>query len=551
MATKLVIVGGVAGGATAAARARRVDEKAEIVMFERGEYVSFANCGLPYYIGGDIKKRDDLLVATPQYLEARFRIKVRTMSEVTTIDRTAKAIVVKDLRSGEIFRERYDKLILSPGAEPVRPPLEGIDLPGIYSLRNIPDTDRIKAVVDEKNPQHVVIVGGGFIGIEMAEALRQRGIGVTVVEMLDQVLAPLDFEMAALIHMHLIEKGVRLRLGEAVKSFRQNGEALVVAASGGDINADMVLLSIGVKPENKLAKECGLEIGERGGIVVDETMRTSDADIFAVGDAVQTKDLVSGGPAQIPLAGPANKQARIAADNALGRKATYNGVQGTAVVKVFDFTASSTGLNEKTLKRMGRNYLASITHSMSHAGYYPGAEMLSMKITFDPEDGKLLGAQTVGKFDDAKRIDVLATAIRGGMTVYDLEELELAYAPPYGSAKDPVNMAGFTAANILKGDCGVAHWNEAEKLEAEGWTLLDLRTKGEVDSTDMITDDSIHIPLHDLRDRMGELKEGGKYVLYCGSGLRSYVGCRILAQNGFEVKNLSGGVKTYFTATMK
>lgn len=551
MGTKIVIVGGVAGGATAAARARRVDEKVEIVIFERGEYVSFANCGLPYYIGGDIKKRDDLLVATPEFLAERFRIKVRTMSEVTTIDRTAKAVVVKDLRSGEIFRERYDKLILSPGAEPIRPPLEGIDLPGIHTLRNIPDTDRIKAVVDEKNPQHAVVVGGGFIGLEMAEALRQRGMGVTIVEMLDQVLAPLDFEMAALVHMHLIEKGVKLRLGEGVKSFRQDGDRLVVVTGNGEINADMVILAIGVKPENKLAKDCGLEIGERGGIVVDETMRTSDSDIFAVGDAVQVRDLVFGGAAQIPLAGPANKQGRVAADNALGRKSVFNGVQGTAVVKVFDVTASSTGQSEKSLKRMNKNYIASITHSMSHAGYYPGAEMLSVKILFDPEDGKLLGAQTVGRLDGAKRIDVLATALRGGMTVYDLEELELAYAPPFGSAKDPVNMAGFVAANILKGDCAVAHWHEAEKLEAEGWTLLDLRSQKEVDSTDTITDATVHIPLHELRDRLGELKESGKYLAYCGTGLRSYIGCRILLQNGFEARNLSGGVKTYFTATMK
>jgi len=544
MATRLLIVGGVAGGASAAARARRVDENAEIIVFERGEYISFANCGLPYYIGGEIEEREDLLVATPELFRDRFNVEIRNFSEVTKVNRDKKEIEVKNLQTGDTYTEKYDKLILSPGAEPIRPPLEGIDLEGIFTLRTIPDTDMIKAWVESNKPKKSVVVGGGFIGLEMAESLVFQGVEVDIVEMLDQVMPPLDYEMALFVHDHLEEKGVGLKLAQAVQKFSKNGNGrLVVSTSKEEIDCDMVILSIGVKPENRLAKEAGLDIGERGGIKTDSTMRTSDPDIFAVGDCVETKNFVTGEPAQVPLAGPANRQGRIAADNALGRQMQYRGTQGTAVVKVFDLTVALTGCNEKYLRSSGRKYMASYNHSYSNASYYPGGELLSLKLLFDPDDGKVLGAQSVRPNGYAKRIDAIATAIAAGMTVYDLEELELAYAPPFGSAKDPVNIAGFVAANILRGDHEIVHWHELADLDPDKYQLLDVRNQEEIDETRLLGN-AIHIPVNELRKRLSELDRDKIYVPYCAIGLRGYIAYRMLVQNGFRARNLSGGCRT-------
>ncbi|HOC91974.1 MAG TPA: FAD-dependent oxidoreductase [bacterium] len=545
--TKLLIVGGVAGGATAAARARRVDEHAEIIVFEKGEFVSFANCGLPYYVGNEITEKSDLLVATAQFLMARFNIEVRTFSEVVKIDRAGKAVEVKNLKTGESYSESYDKLIIAPGASPVRPPLEGIDLDTVFTLRNVPDTEKIKEYVDSNKPESAVVVGGGFIGLEMAEQLERRGVTVTVVEMLDQVMPPIDFDMAAIVHRHLRDKGVALRLKDGVKSFRKEGGRTVVATSNGpDIVCDLVVLSIGVKPDSGIAKDAGLALNERGGVKTDDRMRTSDPDIYAVGDAVEVIDIVTGAPAMIPLAGPANKQARIAADNALGRDSAFKGAQGTAIVRVFDLTVASTGNSEKALKRAGIPHLVSFTHSASHASYYPGAEMMSVKLLFSPDGGKVLGAQIVGGDGVDKRIDVIATAVRAGMTVFDLEELELAYAPPFGSAKDAVNMAGFAAANILKGDSQIVHWHEIEKLDMNEHVLLDVRNEPEA-ATGTIKG-SVMIPLHELRARLDALDKSKTYIVYCAIGLRGYVAHRILFQRGYKSKNLSGGFKTYAAA---
>ncbi len=546
MGVKLVVIGGVAGGATAAARARRVGEDAEIVIFERGEYISFANCGLPYYIGNVIKKRDDLLLATPEEFRTRYRIDVRIFSEVTGIDAGRKTVAVRDARTGEAYEESYDKLILSPGAEPIKPRLEGVDLENIFHLRNVPDSDRIKKIIDEKMPERAVVVGGGFIGIEMAENLAERGVKTTIVEMLDQVMPSLDWEMASMLHEHLRAKNVDLELENGVKSFSKssNGRIVVSTGKGREIECDLVLMSVGVRPENKLAASAGLKIGTTGGIWVDSSMRTSDPDIYAVGDAVEVRDWATGFPKLTALAGPANKQARIAADNALGRKSIFKGTLGTSVVKVFDLVAASCGANEKFLKKNDIPYLASYTHSGSHAGYYPGASNLSIKLLFMPGPGRILGAQIVGKKGVDKRIDVLATALRAGMTVFDLEELELAYAPPYSSAKDPVNIAGFVASNILKGDMDIAHWHELSDLENSGAILMDLRTKWELKHVGKM-DGVLHIPIDDLRDRLSELDREKQYVPFCAVGYRGYLGHRILVQNGFKSKNLSGGFVTY------
>jgi NADPH-dependent 2,4-dienoyl-CoA reductase/sulfur reductase-like enzyme/rhodanese-related sulfurtransferase len=548
MGVKLVIVGGVAGGATAGARARRVSEDAEIVIFERGEYISFANCGLPYYIGNVIQKRDDLLLATPQEFKERYNIDVRIFSEVVGIDTREKTVKVKNVHTGEMISEGYDKLILSPGAEPIKPPLEGVDLNNIFHLRNIPDSDRIKTLVDEKNPRHAVVVGGGFIGLEMAENLVERGVKTTIIEMLDQVMPPLDWEMASIIHDHLNEKNVGLELENGVKAFSKEGDRIVVhTQKGRQIETDMVLLSVGIRPENQLAKQAGLKIGNTGGIQVDSTMKTSDPHIYAVGDAVEVKDLVTDFSTLTALAGPANKQARIAADNALGRKSIFAGTIGTSVVKIFDMVAASTGVNEKILKKHDIPYLVSYTHSGSHAGYYPGATSTSIKLIFSPAKGKVLGAQIVGKKGVDKRIDIFATAIRAKMTVFDLEELELAYAPPYSSAKDPVNIAGFVAANILKGDMEIVHWNEFANLISQGWVLLDLRTKFELKHAGKM-EGALHIPIDELRNRLSELDQEKQYLPFCAVGYRGYLGHRILVQNGFKSKNLSGGFVTYKTA---
>ncbi len=540
---KLVIVGGVAGGATAAARARRIDEFAEIVMFERGPHISFANCGLPYYISGDIQDREELFVTTPEELRDRFRIDVRVPHEVRSINRAARQIEAKDLSTGEVYKESYDKLILSPGASPIRPPIEGVDLPGIHTLRNVPDTDCIHEAAGKA--KSAVVVGGGFIGLEMAESLARRGIRVTIVEMLEQVLPPLDYEMASFVHQRLLDNGVDLRCGDGVESFHEkDGKVVAVTNRGCRYPADMVVLSIGVKPDNRLAREAGLEVGERGGIVVNEYLQTSDPDIYAAGDATQARQFVSRTPLQIPLAGPANKQGRIAADNALGGNISWAGIQGTAIVGVFGLTAASTGESEKYRKSLGRPCKTSYTHSFDHAAYYPGAERMAIKLVFHPDDGRVLGAQIVGEKGVDKRIDVIATAIRAKMTVFDLEELELAYAPQYGSAKDPVNMAGFVAANLMRGDLKNINWNEILGLDRDDHVLIDLRDPDEIEEHGTI-EGSVLIPLNELRGKLDQLDRKKTYVPYCAVGMRGYYGYRILAQHGFKAVNLAGGYATY------
>ncbi len=543
--TKLIIIGGVAGGATAAARARRMDEGAEIILLERGEYISFANCGLPYYVGEVIKKRQDLLVTTPEAFRKRYHIDVRIFCEVVAIDRKNKRVSVHNHRTGETYWETYDKIILAPGAEPLRPPLEGIHLEGIFNLRNIPDTDRIKSHVDQKNPRSAVIVGGGFIGLEMVENLVHRGVRTTIVEMAEQVMLPLDAEMAEMVRIQLESKGVVCKLGKGVRGFRKEGDRLLVSVENeGDIECDLVILSIGIRPENRLAKEAGLEIGKTGGIKVDASMQTSDPDIYAVGDAVEVREFITGFPLISALAGPANKQGRIAADNALGRKAVFRGTLRTSIVKVFDLTVASTGLSEKSLRGYGLPYQVSYTCSGSHASYYPGAETMTIKLIFSPGNGSVLGAQIIGKEGVDKRIDILTTAIHGGMTVFDLEELELAYAPPYSSAKDPVNIAGFVASNLIKGDVKNVYPQEVDDLDPKGHLFLDLRSKTEIKVSGAIQG-ALNIPVDNLRDQLKALDREKNYVLYCAVGQRAYLGYRILTQNGFQARNLSGGYGTY------
>lgn len=548
MSKKVLIVGGVAGGASTAARLRRVDENAEIIIFEKGQYISFANCGLPYYIGGAIRERKSLLVQTAQAMKARFNIDVRELSEVTGIDKERKVVEIKDLKDGRVYEESYDTLVLSPGAAPVKPPIPGIDNPNIYTLRDIPDTDSIKSFLDEKKPHSAVVVGGGFIGLEMAENLHAAGLKVDIVEALDQVMAPLDYEMAAIVHNHIRSKGCGLYLKDGVKAFEGSGDKTdVILQSGIRIPADMVILSIGVKPNNKLAREAGLEIGVTGGVKVNEYLQTSDPNIYALGDAIEVTDYVSGNPVLIPLAGPANKQGRIVANNIAGRREAYKGTQGTAIAKVFDMAAASTGINEKTLKKLGkepgRDYIATTTHSASHAGYYPGGSAMAIKTIYTPE-GRVLGAQIVGFDGVDKRIDHIAIAVRHRMTVHDLQEFELAYAPPFSSAKDPVNMAGYVGSNVLNGDVKPAYWNEAMNADMGATFLLDVREPSEYEQGHI--PNAVNIPLGKLRNRLDELPKDKEIIVNCQVGLRSYIGVRILMQNGFErVRNLSGGYKTY------
>lgn len=547
---KYLIVGGVAGGATVAARLRRNDEKAQIILFERGEYVSYANCGLPYYIGGTIKERNKLFVQTVKGFVSRFRIDIRTRQEVTRILPDTKQVEVKNLQSGEVYTESYDKLVLSPGAEPLRPRIEGIDSPKIFTLRNVPDTDAIKGFLQQTNPKKAVVVGGGFIGLEMAENLHEAGVQVTVIEMADQVMAPLDFSMAAMVHQHLTSKGVTLLLGDGVKKFETlTDQSLAVhLSSGKTVQTDLVILSIGVRPENQLAREAGLSLGERGGIQVNAYLQTSDPDIYALGDAAEIQHLITHKPAMIPLAGPANKQGRIAADNIVyGNKEVYKGAMGTSIAKIFDLTVAAAGANAKLLKREGIPYISSYTHGSSHAGYYPGAVPLSIKILFAPETGVLLGAQVVGFGGVDKRIEMLAQTIQHEGTIYDLMELEHAYAPPYAAAKDPVNMAGFVADNILKDRVRIITWRDIDKLEADV-VKIDVRTKDEY-SLGTIPG-FINIPVDELREHLDELPKDKPIVVTCAVGLRGYLAYRILVQNGFKnVRNLSGGYKTWSTAT--
>ncbi len=544
-----LIIGGVAGGATVAARLRRMDEKANIILFERGKYVSYANCGLPYYIGDTINNREKLFVQTAKGFTDRFRIDIRTEQEVTAIRPDKKEVEIKNLSTGETYTETYDKLVLSPGAEPLRPSIEGIGSKKIFTLRNVPDTDTIKNYVNTENPKRAIVVGGGFIGLEMAENLHDLGIQVDVVEMANQVMAPLDFSMAAIVHRQLTDKGVGLHLEDGVSRFEEkDGGVTVHLRSGKQIATDMVLLSIGVRPETKLAKDAGLAIGERGGITVNDYMQTSDANIYALGDAVEVRHLVTGQPALIPLAGPANKQGRIVADNIVfGNKKKYPGSIGTSIAKVFDLTVAAAGANAKLLQRNNIPYISSYTHGASHAGYYPGAVPLSIKILFAPENGKLLGAQIVGFNGVDKRIEMLAQVIQRGGTVHDLAELEHAYAPPYSSAKDPVNMAGFVAENILNKKSRIIQWRELAELPADT-IRIDVRTHDEYKCGTL--PGFINIPVDELREHLDELPKEKPIVVTCAVGLRGYLAYRILVQNGFKhVRNLSGGYKTWSVAT--
>jgi NADPH-dependent 2,4-dienoyl-CoA reductase/sulfur reductase-like enzyme/peroxiredoxin family protein/rhodanese-related sulfurtransferase/TusA-related sulfurtransferase len=540
---RIVIVGGVAAGASTAARARRLDESAEIVVLERGQHVSFANCGLPYHLGGVIKERDRLLLQTPRSLQATLNLDVRVGHEVLAIERGEKVVRVKDLAAGTEYRLPYDRLVLCPGASPIRPNLPGVDHPRVFVLRNIDDMDRIGAALGS-GAKRAVVIGGGYIGVEMAENLRARGLSVDLVEMLDQIIAPLDREMARSLEGHLRWHGVRLHLGMAAAAFRdEEGRVRVELVNGQTLPADLVILAVGVKPDSALAKAAGLAIGVKGGIKVNASLQTSDPDIYAAGDAIEVVDAVTGQPAQIPLAGPANRQGRAVADNLFGRPTPVEATQGTAIVKVFEMTGGATGASEKTLRALKRPYRKAYLHPSGHAGYYPGTAPMHIKVVFDPADGKLLGAQVVGYDGVDKRLDVFATAIRAGLTVGDLRDLELAYAPPYGSARDPVNMAGFVASNVLSGDA--APWYAEDYPEqTRGGLILDVRGPDEFKTWHI--PGAENLPLSRLRSRADELPKDRAIYLYCKVGFRSYLAYRLLRQRGFEqVRTLSGGVNTF------
>ena len=542
---KVVIVGGVAGGATAAARIRRLDEKAEIVVFERTSYMSYANCGLPYYIGGVIEDPEELTLQTPESFFARFRVDVRVRHEVTAIHPERKTVAVTNLETGEAFEESYDKLLLSPGAKPVLPKLSGMDVPGLFTLRTVEDTFRIKKYIEEQQPKSVVLAGGGFIGLELAENLRELGLDVTIVQRPKQLMSPFDADMAALIHGEMRRHGVKLALGHTVEGFEgKDGGIDVLLEGGAPLHADMVVLAIGVEPDSALAKAAGLALGVKGSIAVNDRMETSIPDIYAVGDAVQVRHYVTGGDALIALAGPANKQGRIAADNICGGDSRYTGSQGSSVIKVFDMTAAVTGVNEAQAAKAGLDADSVVLSPMSHAGYYPGGRVMTMKVVFEKETYRLLGAQIVGYEGVDKRIDVLATAIRAGLKATELKDLDLAYAPPYSSAKDPVNMAGFMIDNIASGVLRQFHLEDVAALPRDGSvTLLDTRTvreygRGHVEGFS-------NIPVDELRERIGEIERGKPVYVICQSGLRSYIATRILAGYGFETYNFSGGFRFY------
>ncbi len=546
---KYIVVGGVAGGATAAARIRRIDENAVIILFEKGEHISYANCGLPYYIGGSILDRDKLFVQTPEAFGLRFNIDVRTLSEVTGINTADKSVVIKNA-DGTEYTETYDKLLLSPGASPVRPPLPGIETEGIFTLRNVSDTDAIKSFISRQKPQNAVIIGAGFIGLEMAENLHDAGLDVAIVEMANQVMAPIDFSMASFVHAHLVQKGVQLYLEKGVASFNKTPSGIeVVFKSGEVLNTDMVILSIGVRPNSNLAADAGLELGAMKGIKVNEYLQTSNHNIYAVGDAIEFTHPLTGQPWLNYLAGPANRQARIVADNMVfGNKQTYEGAIGTSVAKVFDLTVATTGLPAKRLQQLGIEYLSATIHPNSHAGYYPGALPMSIKITFSPTDGKLYGAQIVGYDGVDKRIDQFALVIKNHGTIFDLQAIEHAYAPPYSSAKDPVAIAGYVAGNIFSNKMTPLYWRELEKANLSEITLIDVRTPHEFALGAL--NGAVNIPLDDIRDRIDEIPDNKPIFLYCGVGLRGYIASNILKQYGFlNVRNLVGGIKLYKSAT--
>jgi len=545
---RILIVGGVAGGASCAARARRLSEDAEIIIFERGPFVSFANCGLPYYVGNVITHEQSLLVATPELFNKRFNIEIRVQSEVLAIDREKRELRIKNSLTGDAYTENYDFLVLAPGSSPIRPPLPGIDLPGIFTLRTIPDSNRMKDWIVEKNVKRAVIVGGGFIGLETTENLAKRGVAATIIEMLPQVMPPVDPEIAAPLQEHLKANGVSLHLGDSVAKFESgqiHDTIIVTTKSGAKFECEMVLLAVGVRPEISLAKEAGLEIGALGGIRVTNQMRTSDRNIWAVGDAVEVQDFVTGEWSLIPLAGPANRQGRIAADVILGRESSFRGVQGTMVCKLFNAVVAASGVSEKTLLRLKTNgkeipYEKVYLHPGSHASYYPGAKTITMKLIYSPKDGRLLGAQAIGEEGVEKRIDVIAMAIQKQASIYDLEEAELCYAPQFGTAKDPVNFAGMVAANALRGDSPAAHWANARE---SGKFILDVREPSEFKAGHF--ESAVNIPLPTLRNTMHELPKDKEILVYCGVGQRSYYAARILRLNGFQARSISGGMMTY------
>ena len=537
---KTIIIGGVAGGASAAARLRRLNENDEIIILERGDYISFANCGLPYFIGGEITDRNMLTLQTPESFRKRFNIDVRVKSEAVKISPEAHSVTVRNADTGEEYEETFDKLILSPGAEPIRPNISGMELPHVFTLRNIPDTMKIKGFIDSNKPIKAVVVGGGYIGVEMAENLVSAGLDVSIVELADHLIGPLDADMAADVHRYIRSKGIKLFLNNGVTEITDKK----VILQNGSIEADMVIMSVGVRPETSLAKECGIALNPRGSIIVNSRMQTNYPDIYAVGDAVEVKDFVTGLASFIPLAGPANKQGRIAADNISGIPSEYTGTQGSAVLKLFDMTVATTGLNEKRAAAEGIEYDKTYTYSASHASYYPNATNMSVKVLWDKNTKKLIGAQIVGFDGVDKRMDVLAAAIRFGAEVTDLKELELCYAPPFGSAKDPVNMAGFVAENVINGTVKQFFWHDIEKLPRDGSvTLLDVRTKTEI-ARGMI-DGFINIPLDTLRDNLDKLPKDKPVYVHCHSGLRSYIACRILSGNGYDCYNLAGGWRLY------
>ncbi|QYJ85617.1 FAD-dependent oxidoreductase [Shewanella mesophila] len=564
---KILIIGGVAGGASAAARARRLSEDAEIIMFERGEYVSFANCGLPYHISGEISQRSALVLQTPESFKARFNVDVRVMNEVVAINRQDKSVTVKNVRDGSEYSESYDFLLLSPGASPIVPPIPGIDNPLTHSLRNIPDMDRILQTIQMNNVEHATVVGGGFIGLEMMESLHHLGIKTTLLELGDQVMAPIDREMAGFAHVEIKQKGIDLRLGSALSGVEYvpqthmasdaageetahqhiKGHLNLSLSNGETLETDLLIMAIGVRPETQLARDAGLEIGPLGGIYTNEMMQTSDPAIFAVGDAIEDQDFVTGKASLVPLAGPANRQGRMAANNMFGRQETYGGTQGTAICKIFDLAVASTGKNEKLLKKEGIAYQKAYVHTASHASYYPGAEVVSFKLLFDPLSGKILGAQAVGKDGIDKRIDVMAVAQRAGMTIAQLQHLELSYAPPFGSAKDVINQAAFVAYNIMQGDAMPIHYDEIDSL-SDDQLLLDVRNPGELQNGGFI-DGALNIPVDELRGRMDELPKDKEIVIYCQVGLRGNVAYRQLVNNGYKARNLIGGYRTYKFAT--
>lgn len=537
---KTIIIGGVAGGASAAARLRRLDEACEIVILERGNFISFANCGLPYYIGGAITDKNNLTLQTPESFRKRFNIDVRVNNEAVKISPEEKTVTVKNLKSGEIYTERYDNLILSPGAEPIKPNIDGIDSNTVFALRNIPDTLKIKEYIEKSNPKSAVVIGGGYIGVEMAENLKEAGLDVSVVELADHLIAPLDFDMAADVHRYIKSKGIKLYLNNGVKAIDGN----TVILQNGTIDAEMIIMSVGVRPETSLAKDCGIEVNRRGSIIVDRHMKTNIQNIYAVGDAVETEDFITKSPAFIPLAGPANKQGRIAADNICGINSEYTGTQGSAVLKLFDMTVATTGINEKSASAAGIDYDKTYIYSGSHASYYPGASSMSIKALWDKKTLKIIGAQIVGFDGVDKRMDVLASSIRFGAKITDLANLELCYAPPFGSAKDPVNMLGFVAENIITGKMKQFFWNDVEKLPRDGSvTLLDVRTVTEVKRGRI--DGFINIPLDSLRERIKEIPKDKPVYLHCHSGLRSYIALCILKGNGYDCFNLAGGWRLY------